>query len=69
MAKVKGSNYVAANEMFDKKMAKKDMKSMKTAGVAKALKKAKKEEGYSKMPKVKAQKKMMKPISGNKKVY
>ncbi len=42
---------------------------MKTAGVAKALKKSAKETGYSKMPKVKPQKKMAKPVKGQKKIY
>ena len=57
---VKGQKFVAADEAYDKKTAKKEMKSMKTAGVATAMKKAKKDEGYSKKPKVKAQKKMNK---------
>lgn len=66
---VKGCDYVAADEEYDKKTAKKDMKGMKTAGIAKELKIAQKEEGYSKKPKVKPQKKMAKPVSGQKKIY
>lgn len=52
---VSGKKYVAADEKYDAKMLKKDEKSMKTVGVAKAIKKAKKEEGYSKKPRVKPQ--------------
>lgn len=66
---VKGCDYVGADEEYDKKTAKKEMKSMKTAGLAKELKMAQKEEGYSKKPKVKPQKKMAKPVSGQKKIY
>ena len=54
---VSGKKYVAADEAYDKKTAKKEMKSMKTAGVAKALKNSQKEMGYSKKPRVKPQKK------------
>ena len=61
MAKrVKGQNYVGADEEYDKKMIKKDSKGMKTAGIAKELKGSQKEQGYSKKPKVKPQKKMNK---------
>lgn len=67
--KVAGCDYVAADEEYDKKMAKKEVKNMKTAGIAKELKKSQKEEGYSKKPKVKPQKKLMKPVSGQKKIY
>jgi hypothetical protein len=55
---VKGKNYVEADEKFDKKSLKKDAKGMKSAGIANKLKSAEKEEGYSKKPKVKGQKKM-----------
>lgn len=54
---VKGKNFVEVDEVYDKKTAKKEMKSMKTAGLAKALKKSEKEMGYSKKPRVKPQKK------------
>ncbi len=54
---VKGKNYVEADEVYNKKMAKKSVKGMKTAGVAKELKESEKEQGYSKMPRVKPQKK------------
>lgn len=67
--KVKGCNYVADDEEYDKKMVKKESKGMKTAGVAKELKLAQKEEGYSKKPRVKPQKKLAKPVSGQKKIY
>lgn len=55
--KVKDNNYVVKDEEYDKKMEKKDVKAMKTVGVAKALKKSEKEQGYSKKPKVKPVKK------------
>lgn len=54
---VKGKNYVEADEEYNKKMAKKNVKGMKTAGIAKELKLSEKEEGYSKKPRVKPQKK------------
>lgn len=57
---VKGKNYVEAEEKFDKKRLKKEEKSMTTAGMATALKKSSKETDYSKMPKVKGQKKKIK---------
>lgn len=55
---VKGDNYVAKDEKYNKKMVKKTRKGMKTAGIANELKEARKEMGYSKMPKVKPQKKV-----------
>ncbi len=67
--KVSGCDYVAADEEYDKKQIKKQGKEMRTAGIAKELKLAKKEEGYSKKPKVKPQKKNMKPVMGQKKIY
>lgn len=66
---VKGCDYVAKDEAYDKKQEKKELKGMSTAGMAKELKLAEKEEGYSKKPRVKPQKKNMKPVSGKKKVY
>lgn len=66
---VKGSNYVGDDEEYDKKKIKKQGKEMRTAGIAKELKGAQKEEGYSKKPRVKPQKKLAKPVSGQKKVY
>lgn len=67
--KVKGCDYVAADEVYDKKTRKKEDKGMKTAGMARELKLSQKEEGYSKKPRVKPQKKLAKPVSGQKKVY
>ena len=67
--KVKGCNYVGEDEEYDKKQIKKQGKEMRTAGVAKELKLAQKEEGYSKKPRVKPQKKMAKPVMGQKKIY
>jgi len=66
---IKGCNYVGADEEYDKKTAKKEVKGMKTAGVARELKESEKEQGYSKKPRVKPQKKLMKPVMGQKKVY
>ena len=67
--KVKGENYVAADEEFQKKEAKKSIKKMSTAGLAKEMKESQKEQGYSKKPRVKAQKKMSKLVGGQKKAY
>jgi hypothetical protein len=55
--KVPGNNYVEKDEKYDKKMKKKDYKGMSTAGIATELKLSQKEQGYSKKPKVKPQKK------------
>ena len=66
---VKGCNYIAADEEYDKAQKKKAKRGMKTAGIAKELKLSEKEEGYSKMPRVKPQKKNAKPVMGQKKVY
>lgn len=59
-----GCSYVEADEAYDKKMTKKDAKSMKTAGLATSLRKSEKEQGYSKKPKVKAQSKVSKLKGG-----
>ena len=55
--KVSGNNYVEKDEKYDKKMKKKDMKGMKTAGLALKLNQSESQQGYSKMPRVKPQKK------------
>lgn len=55
--KVPGNNYVEKDEKYDKKMKKKDYKGMGTVGIATELKLSQKEQGYSKKPKVKPQKK------------
>jgi len=55
--KVSGKKYVEADEKYDKKMKKKDMKGMKTAGLALKLNQSESQQGYSKMPRVKPQKK------------
>lgn len=68
MAKVAGNKFVAVDEKYDKKMIKKDAKGMKKAGLAVAMKKAQKEEGYSKKPMVKPVKKVKKIVSGQKKI-
>lgn len=67
--KVKGCNYVGSDEEYGKKMTKKDLKGMSTAGVAKELKLSEKEQGYSKKPQVKPQKKAAKPVMGQRKIY
>jgi hypothetical protein len=66
--KVAGSNYVEADETFDKKMKEKAFRDMKTAGLAKNLQKSEKDIGYSKMPQVKGQKKTAKITHGQKKI-
>ncbi len=66
---VKGCNYAEDDEEYDKKQIKKQGKDMRTAGLAKELKLAQKEEGYSKKPRVKPQKKMAKPVMGSRKAY
>jgi len=50
-------NYAAKDEKFDKRRKKREDKDMKTAGIAVAIKKAKKGEKPMNGPKVKAQKK------------
>lgn len=67
--KVSGSDYAAADEKYDKKRTKKDARSMRTAGLALSLKKSEKDEGFSNQPRVKAQKKMKKPVMGKRKAY
>lgn len=67
--KVKGCDYAAADEEYDKKIAKKVAKGMRTAGIAIELKEAQSKQGYSKAPGVKGQKKNAKPVRGQKKVY
>lgn len=66
---VKGCDYAEDDEIYDKKMKKKEAKGMKTAGLALKLKESEKEEGYSKKPRVKPQKKAKKPVMGNRKAY
>lgn len=65
---VKGSKYVAADEQYDKKMEKKELKGMSTAGIATELKESESEQGYSKKPKVKPQKKNAKIAKGQKNI-
>ena len=65
---VKGKNYIEADEEYDEadKTKRGSMASMKL--VAKRLKESEKEQGYSKKPRVKPQKKNAKPVSGQKKI-
>ena len=60
MKKMKAGDdsYVAKDEKYNKKMKKKAVKGMKTAGIATELKQSQREMGYSKMPKVKSQRKV-----------
>lgn len=55
--KISGDDYVEKNEIYNKKMKKKTAKGMKTAGLALKLKQSELGQGYSKMPRVKPQKK------------
>lgn len=66
---VSGKKYSEVDEEYDKKQVKKLSKGMKTAGISKEMQEAKKEQGYSKKPRVKPQKKIMKPVGGKKKAY
>ena len=54
---VSGEKFVAFDEKFHKKQTKKLHKGMKTPGLATELKQSQKEQGYSKIPRVKPQKK------------
>lgn len=67
--KVSGCDYVSDDEKYDKKKRKKQGKEMRTAGLATELKESQRKQSYSKMPRVKGQKKNAKPVSGQKKVY
>ena len=64
---VSADNYVAANEMYDRALQKKEMRGMKTPGIAVELKISQMDEGYSNMPRVKPQKKNAKPKGMRKK--
>lgn len=66
---VKGCDYVEDDEKYDRKMQKKDVRGMKTAGLALKLKQSEKEEGYSNKPRVKPQKKVIKSVTGQRKGY
>lgn len=54
---VSGEKFAAFDEKFQKKQTKKLRKGMKTPGLATELKLSQKEQGYSKIPRVKPQKK------------
>lgn len=57
---VRGEDYAADLDEYEKKKKKKLADSSKTAGMAEALRKSEKQTGYSKKPRVKPQKKMNK---------
>lgn len=65
---VSGDKYVAANEMFEKAQKNMQRKEMTTPGIAVELIIASNDEGYSKQPRVKPEKKNRKPVSGQKKI-
>jgi len=65
----KGKNFVEADEEYDKKQIKKQGKEMRTAGLGLELKLSQKEQGYSKKPRVKPQKKAGKLVGGKNKAY
>lgn len=67
--KVKGCDYVDEDEEYDKKQILKQGKQMRTAGIAKELKFSQNDQGYSKQPRIKPQKKNSKPTTGKKKIY
>jgi hypothetical protein len=67
--KVKGCDYVAADEEYDKRQVKKLSKGMKTAGIASELMESESKKGYPKKPGVKPQKKNAKPKKGQKNIY
>lgn len=56
------TDYAVANEKYISKQQRKDRQLPNSATIAIELKKAKNDEGYSKMPKIKGQKKTMKPV-------
>ena len=66
--KVQGSDYVATDEKYDRATTKKEQRGMKTPGIATEIKESEKEQGYSKMIRVKGQKKNAKPVSGQKNI-
>lgn len=65
---LKGDKFIAGDEEYDRETMKKEMRSMKTAGMEKLLEKAEKKMGCSDKPKVKPQKKKAKPVHGQKKM-
>ena len=66
--KVKGKNFVAVDERFDDSEKIYRGSRGKLDGIAEKLKKSEKEQGYSKILKVKPQKKVQKPVSGRNKI-
>lgn len=55
--RVPGVDFVKDLEMYNKKQKKKSIKEMSTAGIAKEMKEAEKDQGYSKKPRIIPQKK------------
>lgn len=67
--KVKGSLFVDEDEEYMSKKKEYRGSQPKEPKLGLKLKASEMEEGYSKMPQVKGQKKKMKPVSGQKKIY
>lgn len=65
---VKGKRYVGDDEIFDRRRTIKEHKGMRTPGIAIELEISQGEQGYSKKPRVKPQKKTAKITYGQKKV-
>lgn len=66
--KVVGKNFVESDENYDEEQKEYRGSMAKMPNVAKKLNKAEKEQGYSKKPRVVPQKKVQKPVSGQKKI-
>lgn len=66
--KVAGKNYMVADEKYDESDKTYRGSMGKMPDVSKRLKDSESEQGYSKRPRLKAQKKKMKPVSGQKKI-
>jgi hypothetical protein len=65
---VKGKRYVGDDEIFDKRRTIKEHKGMRTPGIAIELELSESEQGYSKKPRVKPQKKLNKITHGQKRI-
>jgi hypothetical protein len=66
--KVVGKNFVEADEKYDGKDKTYRGSQADIKEVGERLNKSEKEQGYSKKPRVKPQKKVQKPVSGQKKI-
>jgi hypothetical protein len=66
---VSGKKYVGDDEIYDKIREIKEHKSMRTPGIAIELEISQGQQGYSKQPRVKPQKKTRKLTHGQKNTY